>query len=95
MPAIFVIGNKCDLADERKISTEQGQKVSNELGSLFAEVSAKSGRGIDELIIRIAEEAVKKVNEGGGDGDGAETSTRQTVKLTADSTGAKKKKCKC
>jgi small GTP-binding protein len=101
MPAIFVVGNKSDLADERKISTDQGQAISNQLGAFFAEVSAKSGRGIDELIIRVAEESVKKIQEGGGgggrEGDGASgvTPAQSTVTLTADPRGGKKKKCKC
>jgi GTPase SAR1 family protein len=95
VPTIFVIGNKCDLADERKISTEKGQKVSNEFGALFAEVSAKSGRGIDELIVTVAEEAVKKVHNGGSNRSPAATPPKQTVKLTPDEKGGKGKKCKC
>jgi small GTP-binding protein len=95
MPAIFVVGNKCDLADERKISTEAGQKVSDELGAIFTEVSAKSGRGIDELIVRVAEEAVKHVHNGGYDRSPAATPAKQTVKLVPDKKGGKGKKCKC
>jgi small GTP-binding protein len=95
MPTIFVVGNKCDLTDERKISTQRGQAVSDELGSLFAEVSAKSGKGVDELIVRVAEEAAKKMDPVRGDATAAVTPAKHTVTLTADAGGAKKKKCKC
>jgi GTPase SAR1 family protein len=94
MPTVFIVGNKSDLTDERKIATEQGQTVSKEMGAFFAEVSAKSGRGIDELVVRVAEEAVKKMHEGGGDGTPAAVPAKQTVTLTAEPKGGKKK-CKC
>ncbi|KAH0785781.1 small GTP-binding protein [Histomonas meleagridis] len=71
MPTIFVIGNKMDLVDERTITTEQGEAVAKELGAFYYEVSAKSGRGIEELFVRIAEESAKKLagdNSTGGSG---------------------------
>ncbi|KAH0793973.1 small GTP-binding protein [Histomonas meleagridis] len=75
MPTIFVIGNKMDLVEERTVTTEQGESVAKELGACYYEVSAKSGRGIEELFVRVAEESAKKLsgdssNTGGGKKDG-------------------------
>lgn len=51
-----VIGNKCDLTEERVISTEMGKNVAQQLGAtLFGETSAKSGEGISEIFSKIAE----------------------------------------
>ena len=45
----MILGNKCDLEDERRIHTETASLASREFDTIFAEVSAKTGRGIDEV----------------------------------------------
>jgi small GTP-binding protein len=93
MPILFVVANKIDLVDERRVLPEQGQAVAKELGAFYSEVSAKSGSGIDELFVRVAEESLKRIN---GDEEGTKPLTvkQQTVALKADPR-EKKKKCKC
>lgn len=44
-----LIGNKTDLESERKVSKEEGQKFAEEKNMIFAEVSAKSGDGFEDL----------------------------------------------
>ena len=44
-----MVGNKYDLENERKVSTEEGEKKAEEIGAIFYEVSAKIGYGIDDL----------------------------------------------
>ena len=52
---IFVIGNKCDLANERVVPTEKGQKVQNDYNlDLFLETSAKSGFNTELLFVKAA-----------------------------------------
>ena len=46
---IFLIGNKIDKINERKITTEQGQKLAAEYNLPFFEASAKSGENIEEI----------------------------------------------
>ena len=41
-------GNKIDLANERKISTEQGRELAKSYGVEYCEVSAKTGQGLSE-----------------------------------------------
>jgi small GTP-binding protein len=89
MPVLFVVGNKCDLVDDRAVSTEQGDGVAKELGAFFSEVSAKSGRGIDELFMRVSEEAVKKLK---GEADNQEPAVSK-IDLK-DDPGPKKKRRK-
>ncbi len=45
----FMIGNKIDLVENRRVSTEQAQKFADEKGIIFKEVSAKTGQGFDDL----------------------------------------------
>lgn len=52
---ICIVGNKCDLADERAVQTTQGEDFAYaHQASYFAEVSAKSGDGIIRLFEKIA-----------------------------------------
>ena len=48
-PTILILGNKIDLEDERKVSTATAQQAADEFGTLFAEVSAKTGQGVNEV----------------------------------------------
>jgi len=49
----MLVGNKSDLASSRKTSLEMGQQFAEEEGLLFAEASAKSGEGVEELFMEI------------------------------------------
>ena len=52
---IFLIGNKCDLIDERKISYEEGEKLSKDFEfEFFSETSAKTGFHAKEILIKAA-----------------------------------------
>jgi hypothetical protein len=44
MPTIFVVGNKMDLLEERRVTVTQGECVASELGCLYHELSAKKQR---------------------------------------------------
>jgi small GTP-binding protein len=93
MPTLFVVANKIDLVDERRVLPEQGQAIAKELGATYAEVSAKSGSGIDELFVNVAEESLKKLTAD-STAVGPTVVKQQTVALKPDKPG-KKKKCKC
>ena len=66
----MVVGSKIDLANEREVSTEEGQELATKLGCLFAEVSATDGSTImkafdkivDEINISNEPETVKQVS---------------------------------
>jgi small GTP-binding protein len=59
LPVLFVAGNKMDL--ERQVPIEHGEVVARNLGAVYCEVSAKSGRGVEELFLGVAEAAVRKI----------------------------------
>ena len=60
---IFLIGNKIDLADQRKISKEKGIELAEEYKLPFFEASAKSGENVDEVFKAL----YKKISEVYGD----------------------------
>ena len=57
--AKVLVGNKCDRADEKVITTEMGQQLADEYGLKFFETSAKSGLMISELFQDIAQTIIK------------------------------------
>jgi len=54
-----LVGNKCDLEDERKISREEGQELANQLGCKFMEVSAKRRINVDEMFTELVREIMR------------------------------------
>jgi Ras-related protein Rab-5C len=57
---MFLVGNKCDLEDIRDVGTAEGQEKANAMEAKFAEVSAKTGAGIDELFECIAQTCLEE-----------------------------------
>lgn len=47
---IMLIGNKCDLAHRRAVSTEEGEQFAKEHGLIFMEASAKTAQNVEEVI---------------------------------------------
>eukprot|EP00009_Paramoeba_aestuarina_P002599 CAMPEP_0201514708 /NCGR_PEP_ID=MMETSP0161_2-20130828/6473_1 /ASSEMBLY_ACC=CAM_ASM_000251 /TAXON_ID=180227 /ORGANISM="Neoparamoeba aestuarina, Strain SoJaBio B1-5/56/2" /LENGTH=210 /DNA_ID=CAMNT_0047911337 /DNA_START=55 /DNA_END=687 /DNA_ORIENTATION=- len=45
---ICLVGNKCDLEDDRQVGTEEGNMAAQDLGALFFETSAKDRINIEE-----------------------------------------------
>jgi small GTP-binding protein len=57
---IGLAGNKKDLEDKRKVSTEEAKKYADETGCIFFETSAKTGENINEVFRAIAEKLPTK-----------------------------------
>jgi len=52
---IFLIGNKSDLKEERKVAIEEGKKFKNDYDNIiiFFETSAENGENIDKLFEKV------------------------------------------
>ncbi|PWA51579.1 GTP-binding protein yptV4 [Artemisia annua] len=61
---IMLIGNKCDLAHRRAVSTEEGEQFAKEHGLIFMEASAKTAQNVEEAFINTAGTIYKKIQEG-------------------------------
>eukprot|EP01116_Phalansterium_solitarium_P008507 TRINITY_DN22417_c0_g1_i1.p1 TRINITY_DN22417_c0_g1~~TRINITY_DN22417_c0_g1_i1.p1 ORF type:complete len:185 (-),score=47.84 TRINITY_DN22417_c0_g1_i1:325-879(-) len=63
---MVLVGNKCDLTDQRVISTEQGDELAKKFGSAFLEASAKTRTNVD-LIFNTLIRQINKLNPVKGD----------------------------
>ena len=57
---IYLVGNKVDKEEERKVSTAEGKKLADELGLPFTETSAKTGDNIENLFSDMIEDLDKE-----------------------------------
>ena len=60
---IILVGNKCDLEKDRKVTYEEGQALAAEWGATFMETSAKEKINVEEIFIELTRKLRKEENE--------------------------------
>ena len=86
---IFLVANKLDLADDKRIVTvEEGQKLAEENNMKFYEGSGQNGENVEEIFIQMAEKVYENIIN---DKDSFQSSSS---KLNKNNQKKKKKCCK-
>jgi len=60
---LVLVGNKCDLTDEREVSKEEGEELAKKFGCPFFESSAKNHINVDESFRELVREVRKHKHE--------------------------------
>ena len=88
----ILIGNKCDIVEQRAVSTEEGEALAKEYNIQFFETSAKQDINVERAFLLIAsnvkDRLVNDGNTGFNQGQG-----RKLADVTAAAAGEKKKCC--
>ena len=79
---LILVGNKCDLANERKVSYEEGENYAKNLNIKFFEASARDGTNVNELFFYLANEIYQDEKTKGKD-------NKKTVQLDSKKKGKK------
>jgi Ras-related protein Rab-8A len=86
----ILVGNKCDLASQRQVSTQQGEQLAREYGIKFFETSARNNLNVKDAFLTLATDVVERLAAGGaGAGD------VPTVGLSVQSDASSSKKYGC
>ena len=59
--SVALIGNKCDLVDEKLVSADEGEKMASEFGIPFWECSAKNSGSVEEAFLAMAKSAKDRI----------------------------------
>ena len=59
----ILIGNKCDLESERKVTVEQGEDFAAQNGMRFFETSAKESTNVSEAFITMTSDIIRSVKD--------------------------------
>jgi len=92
-PLIYVVGNKMDLEESRKVSSEEGRQVAKVVKAEYAEVSAKTGDNVAALFHTIAETLLAQAPVDAA--ASAPSQGQNTVDVSAASAKDSKKSCSC
>ncbi|PRD28680.1 UNVERIFIED_CONTAM: Rab3 [Trichonephila clavipes] len=60
---VVLVGNKCDMEDERVVSTERGRQLADQLGLVFFETSAKENINVKSVFERLVDIICDKMSE--------------------------------
>ncbi|MCL7034971.1 hypothetical protein MKW94_017062, partial [Papaver nudicaule] len=68
----LLVGNKCDLVDQKVVDTETAKAFADSLGIPFLETSAKEGSNVEQAFLTMAAEIKKKMgNQHASDNKGS------------------------
>jgi len=56
---MVLAGNKCDLAEKREVTVEQGEHLARKFGVPFFETSAKTRHNINEIFLNLTKQILK------------------------------------
>ena len=65
----ILVGNKCDLKEQRQVSYQEGKEFAESLGMQFLETSAKDKINIDEAFLTLTKAILPTVPENKRDAD--------------------------
>ncbi len=81
----MLIGNKCDLEENRTVDKSEGENYSKEYNINFSETSAKDGINVNEVFQTLINEIIKEIKKHGR--------KKRASKVLKKDTSSKKKKC--
>ena len=90
---VVLIGNKCDLKEERQISREEGESEAKKNGFLFFETSNKDGTNVEEATIALISKVVELRKKQNTQNEEDDQNSKQSSKLESKKIKREKHSC--
>lgn len=91
---VILVGNKCDLEDNRAISPEDGKRLADELGLEFFEASAKDNINVKQVFERLVDIICEKMNESLDASSGMNSTNHKNAALK-EASASQSNSCSC
>uniref|UniRef100_A0A2H6NHP2 small monomeric GTPase n=1 Tax=Micrurus carvalhoi TaxID=3147026 RepID=A0A2H6NHP2_9SAUR len=78
---VILVGNKCDMEDERIISIEKGKHLADQLGFDYFEASAKENINVRQVFERLVDIICEKMSES-MESEASKATAGKNVRLT-------------
>ncbi|UJR28865.1 hypothetical protein I4U23_010088 [Adineta vaga] len=103
---VVLVGNKCDLEQDRAVTLERGQRLADQLGLEFFETSAKENVNVKAVFERLVDIILEKMSDASEDSNDNNANgspysntagkySKDTTKLRATDSPAKGNQCQC
>ncbi|KAM4604612.1 RAB3A, member RAS oncogene family, a [Polymixia lowei] len=79
---VLLVGNKCDMEDERVVAAERGRQLSEQLGFEYFEASAKDNINVKQTFERLVDIICERMSESLDNTDATVTGAKQGPQLT-------------
>ncbi|KAG7267918.1 hypothetical protein CRUP_006668 [Coryphaenoides rupestris] len=79
---VLLVGNKCDMEDERVVAAERGRQLSEQLGFEYFEVSAKDNINVKQTFERLVDIICERMSESLDNADPTVTGAKQGPQLS-------------
>jgi len=90
---VVLIGNKCDLNEEREVDKEEGENEAKKNGFLFFETSSKDGTNVEEATIALISKVIELKKNQNTEKDDTDQNTKKSYKLNAKKIKKKRHSC--
>ncbi|KAJ8888063.1 hypothetical protein PR048_007549 [Dryococelus australis] len=92
---VILVGNKCDMEDERVISFERGKQLAEQLGIEFFETSAKENINVKAVFERLVDIICDKMSESLDSDPNLMNAGAKGTRLTEQPAGQQSGNCNC
>ncbi|GBP15079.1 Ras-related protein Rab-3 [Eumeta japonica] len=92
---VILVGNKCDMEDERVVSSERGRQLAEQLGVEFYETSAKENINVKAVFERLVDIICDKMSESLDSEPAMMSSGARGQRLTEQPQGSSNPNCNC
>ena len=92
---VVLVGNKCDMEEERQVTYEQGKKIADQLGFPFFETSAKENINVRAAFDKLVDVICERMSDAIDEDPGLVNSSKPGTTNLSNKPNPKSESCAC